>query len=180
MRRKTKIYKDKVRRELTVERTVAIPPKLAWEGWTKPEHIACWWGPKNWTSTVYEMDVRPKGVWRYSLRSNNGDGEEAYCRAVYQEVMEPSRLVYIDSFTDENWDVVENSEMYTTVTFDKVNEGCKLRIITRFRSVEDLYNAKDMGMVEGFSDAFDRLEEYLKMEGNYGDNNFKRWNKNCL
>ncbi|MEH7237775.1 SRPBCC domain-containing protein [Bacillus sp. JJ1562] len=102
MRNKTKIYKDNVRRELTVERTVAIPPNLAWEGRTKPEHIARWQGPKKWTSTVYEMNVRPNGVWRYNLRPNIGDGEEAYCRAVYQEVMEPSRLVYIDSFNDEN------------------------------------------------------------------------------
>jgi len=161
MRNKTKIYKDNVNRELTVERTVAIPPRLAWEGWTKPEHIARWWGPKNWTSTVYEMNVRPNGVWRYSLRPNNGDGEEAYGRAVYQEVMEPIRLVYIDSFTDMNWNVFENSDMYTTVTFDEVKEGCKLRIRTRFRSVKDLNNAEEMGMVKGFTDAFDRLEEYL-------------------
>ncbi|MEK4031201.1 SRPBCC domain-containing protein [Pseudobacillus sp. FSL P4-0506] len=162
MRRKTKIYKDKVNRELTVERTVAIPPELAWEGWTKPEHISRWWGPKNWTSTVYEMDVRPNGVWRYSLRPNNGNGEEVYCRAVYQEVLEPTRLVYIDSFTDENWSMVEKSDMYTTVTFDEIKEGCKLKIITRFRSIEDLYNAEEMGMIKGFSDAFERLEEHLK------------------
>lgn len=161
MRRKTKIYKDKVRRELTIERTVAIPPRLAWEGWTKQEHITRWWGPKYWTSTVYEMDVRPGGVWCYSLRPNNGDEEEAYCRAVYQEIIEPIRLVYIDSFTDKNWNVSENSTMYTIITFDEVKKGSKLRIITRFSSVEDLNNAEDMGMVKGFTDAFDRLEDYL-------------------
>ena len=161
MRRKTKIYKDKVRRELTIERTVAIPPKLAWEGWTKQEHIARWWGPKYWTSTVYEMDVKPGGVWRYSLRPNNGEEEEAYCRAVYQEIIEPIRLVYIDSFTDKNWNVSENSTMYTIVTFDEVKKGSKLRIITRFSSVEDLNNAEDKGMVKGFTDAFDRFEDYL-------------------
>ncbi|MED3652748.1 SRPBCC family protein [Heyndrickxia sporothermodurans] len=161
MSRKTKIFKDQVRRELTIERTVAIPLKYAWVGWTKPEHIARWWGPKYWNSTVYEMDVRPGGVWRYRLCPDNGDGEDAYCRAVYQEVIEPLRLVYIDSFTDKNWNIVENSEMYTVVTFEEVMEGSKLRIITRFNSIAELNIAEEMGMVKGFTDAFNRLEEYL-------------------
>ncbi|MEK5521848.1 SRPBCC family protein [Heyndrickxia sp. FSL W8-0423] len=161
MSRKTKIFKDQVRRELTIERTVAIPLKYAWEGWTKPEHIARWWGPKYWNSTVYEMDVRPGGVWRYRLCPDNGDGEDAYCRAVYQEVIEPLRLVYIDSFTDKNWNIVENSEMHTVVTFEEVMEGSKLRIITRFNSIAELNIAEEMGMVKGFTDAFNRLEEYL-------------------
>ncbi|GIO26592.1 SRPBCC family protein [Ornithinibacillus bavariensis] len=161
MRKKTKIFKDQVRRELTIERTVAIPLQYAWDGWTKPEHIARWWGPKEWTSTVYEMDVRPGGVWRYRLCPDNGDGEEAYCKAIYQEVIEPLRLVYIDSFTDKNWNIVENSEMYTVVTFSEVMEGSVLRIITRFNSSEELNKAEEMGMVKGFTDAFDRLEEYL-------------------
>ncbi|KYD02702.1 SRPBCC domain-containing protein [Heyndrickxia sporothermodurans] len=161
MSRKVEIFKDHVRRELTIERTVAIPLIYAWEGWTKPEHITRWWGPKYWTATVYEMDVRPGGIWRYSLRPVNGDVQEAYCKAVYQEVVETLRLVYIDNFTDKNWTLVENSEMYTTVTFEEVMDGSKLRIITRFNSIEELNKADEMGMVQGFTDAFNRLEEYF-------------------
>ncbi|MDF2649368.1 MAG: Activator of Hsp90 ATPase 1 family protein [Paenibacillus sp.] len=168
IRKKTKIHKDRKRRELTVERIVALPPKLAWEGWTRPEHIARWWGPKLWTSFVYEMDVRPGGVWRYSLKSDDNSGEEAFCRAVYQEVIEPSKLVYTDSFADKNWNIVESSEMLTTVHFEEVKSGTKLCIVTRFGSAEELDNAEAMGMVEGFTDALDRLENYLEtlMGGN--------------
>lgn len=110
LRKKTKIYRDHERRELTVERTVAVPPSLAWEGWTKPEHIARWWGPKLWTATVYEMDLKPSGVWRYSLGANDNNGEEVFCKAVYQEVSAPSRLVYIDTFADSTgilWKLVK-------------------------------------------------------------------------
>ncbi|RED33420.1 alpha/beta fold hydrolase [Paenibacillus sp. VMFN-D1] len=160
MRRKTKIHRDHERRELTVERIVAIPPGLAWEGWTKPEHITRWWGPKRWTASVYEMDVKPGGVWRYSLRADDNSGEEAFCHAVYQEVSEPSRLVYMDTFTDKDWNIVENSEMSTTVLFEEVAKGTKLSIVTRFATVEELENAEAMGMIEGFADAFDRLELY--------------------
>ncbi|MEF3302232.1 alpha/beta fold hydrolase [Paenibacillus sp. GYB003] len=162
MRRKTKIHRDHERRELTVERTVAMPPTVAWEGWTKPEHIARWWGPKLWTATVYEMDVKPGGVWRYSLKSDDNSGEEAFCKAVYQEVSAPTRLVYMDTFADKDWNIVENSEMSTTVLFEEAAKGTKLSIVTRFASIEDLENAEAMGMIEGFTDAFDRLEFYLE------------------
>ncbi|GGD84064.1 alpha/beta fold hydrolase [Paenibacillus nasutitermitis] len=162
MKSKTRILKNRDSRELTVERIVALPPKLAWEGWTKPEHIAHWWGPKLWSATVYEMDVKPGGVWRYSLKSDDTSGEEAFCKAVYQEVHEPYTLVYTDSFTDKDWNVVENSEMLTTVLFKEAASGTKLSIVTRFASAEELDNAEAMGMVEGFTDACDRLEIYLE------------------
>lgn len=109
------------------------------------------------------MDVRPGGIWRYNSKPKNGDGEEAHCKTIYQEVIEPMRIVYIDSFTDENWCIVDNSEMYTIVTINEVREGSKLTIITRFSNVEDLNNAEKIGMVKGFT-AFDRLEEYLILE----------------
>ncbi|MFG0213301.1 alpha/beta fold hydrolase [Brevibacillus porteri] len=162
MRRPTSIFKDRERRELTIERIVNLSPELAWEGWTQPQHIARWWGPRHWTTTIHEMDVSPGGIWRYSLQSDDGTGEEAFCIAVYQEVCEPSRLVYIDSFVDKDWNIVENSQMHTTVIFEEAVEGTKLRIVTRFASAHELDNAEAMGMIEGFTDAFDRLEEYIE------------------
>lgn len=162
MRGKTIIHKDRERRELTVERIVGIPAGLAWEGWTEPEHIARWWGPKRWTTTIYEMDVTPGGVWRYSLKSDEQSGEEVFCRAVYEEVTAPCKLVYTDSFADRDWKIVANSEMLTTVLFEEAPGGTRLSIVTQFANVEQLESAEAMGMIEGFSDAYDRLEQYIE------------------
>ncbi|WP_246608648.1 alpha/beta fold hydrolase [Paenibacillus agaridevorans] len=162
MKRKTTVRKNRERRELTVERIVAMPVRLAWEGWTEPKHITNWWGPKGWTTTVYEMDVRPGGVWRYSLKADDNSGEEAYCRATYEEVEAPGKLVYIDTFADSDWNMVSDSEMYTTVLFEEVSGGTRISIVTRFATNEQLDNAEAMGMIEGFTDAYDRLEDYLE------------------
>ncbi|PLT44522.1 putative hydrolase [Paenibacillus pasadenensis] len=162
MKTKTTVRKDRERRELTVERTVAMPAQLAWEGWTQPMHIVRWWGPKGWTTTVYEMDVRPGGAWRYSLQADDGSGETAYCRAAYDEVEAPSRLVYTDRFADSEWKIVSDSEMHTTVSFEAQSGGTKISIVTRFASSDQLDNAEAMGMIEGFTDAYDRLEDYLE------------------
>jgi uncharacterized protein YndB with AHSA1/START domain/pimeloyl-ACP methyl ester carboxylesterase len=162
MKRKTTIFKNRDRRELTVERNVAIPAQLAWEGWTEPKHITKWWGPKGWTTTVYEMDVRPGGVWRYSLQADDHSGEAAYCRATYDVVEAPGKLVYIDTFADSDWNIVSDSEMYTTVLFEENSGGTRISIVTQFATNEQLDNAEAMGMIEGFTDAYDRLEEYLE------------------
>ncbi|MCM3748871.1 alpha/beta fold hydrolase [Paenibacillus pasadenensis] len=168
MKQNTTIRKNRERRELTVERIVGLPARLAWEGWTEPGHIAKWWGPNNWTTTVYEMDVRSGGVWRYSLKADDNSGEEAYCRAIYEEVAAPSKLVYTDTFADSEWNIVSDSEMYTTVLFEETSGGTRISIVTRFTTNEQLDNAEAMGMIEGFTDAFDRLEKYLQtlMGGN--------------
>ncbi|WP_253735845.1 alpha/beta fold hydrolase [Paenibacillus sp. FJAT-26967] len=162
MKNKSTIRKNRERRELTIERNVAIPAQLAWEGWTEPIHVIQWWGPKGWTTTVYEMDVRPGGVWRYSLKADDNTGEEAYCRAVYEEVEAQHKLVYTDTFADSQWNMVKDSEMYTTVMFEEEIQGTRISIVTRFATSEQLDNAEAMGMIEGFADAFDRLEKYLE------------------
>ena len=41
-----------VPREITSQRTFAAPRELVWKVWTEPEHIAKWWGPTGFTSTI--------------------------------------------------------------------------------------------------------------------------------
>ncbi|MCQ6557261.1 SRPBCC family protein [Paenibacillus mendelii] len=161
MRKQVKITKNRDRRELVVERVMTASTKNVWQCWTKPAYLERWWGPRNWTATIYEMDVRPGGVWRYSLASNDGTGEVARCVATYNEVIEPARLVFTDTFADMNWNVVEGSDMHTTVTFEEADAGTRLTITTLFASVEDLENAEAMGMIEGFEDTLARLEDIL-------------------
>lgn len=163
MGRKTTITKDREQRKLTVERIVSVPLKLSWEGWTKPEHIERWWGPRNWTATVYEMDVRPGGAWRYRLAPDTaGEGDTAFCKAIYTEVVEWSRLVYNDTFTDSQWNPVEGSDMLTSITFDEARGGTKLSIITQFASADDLDAAEPMGMVEGYQETLERFENQMQ------------------
>ncbi|MCT1399902.1 ATPase [Paenibacillus sp. LC231] len=164
MGRKTIVTKDREQRKLIVERVVSIPLKLSWQGWTKPEHIERWWGPKNWSATVYEMDVRPGGVWRYKLAPDAvGEGEEAFCKATYSEVVELSRLVFTDTFTDQNWNSVAGSDMLTSVAFEEDGDGTRLSIITHFASAKELEAAEVMGMVEGYTDTLERFEDEISL-----------------
>ena len=143
------------------------PRELVWEGWTRPEHIARWWGPKGWTTTVYAMDVRPGGVWHYCMRPDDGEGDEVWGRAVYHEVVKPSYLTYTEGFSNADGNAVDTSQQAVTVEFLEIEHTMtKLIIRTQFSSMAELDAAQEMGMVEGFAMALDRLEELMFMKEN--------------
>lgn len=166
MTSKTIITKRPETRELIVERALSAPAERLWRAWTEPEHIEQWWGPKGWTATIHEMDVRPEGLWRYELSPNDGHGETARGIATYREINAPTLLTFTDRFADMNWGPVPGSEMETVVTIDEDEAAAHtiLKITTQFTTVEELANAEALGMVEGLSDALDRLTIKLDNE----------------
>ena len=146
--------------DLIMERFFLAPQELVYSAYTEPDHIRNWWGPFGWTTTNYQMDVRPGGIWHYCMRSD--DGEEAWGKAIYREVEPFSRLVYLDSFSDENGNDAEDfPSMLTATEFIKEGNGTRIVSRTQFDSEEDLKKVMDMEAVEGMTQTFDRLEGYL-------------------
>ena len=70
-----------------MERFFMAPRELVFSMYTEPEHVQNWWGPNDWKTTVYQMDVRPGGIWHYCMRSE--DGQEAWGKSTYLEVENP-------------------------------------------------------------------------------------------
>jgi uncharacterized protein YndB with AHSA1/START domain len=147
-------------REFVMERLFDAPRELVWQAWTKPEHLVHWWGPKGWTLPVCKIDFRPGGIWHYCMRGPAG--EESWGKAVYREIVEPERIVYLDTFADEEGNPVEGMpEMVITVTFEALEGKTKVTAHAQFASAADLESVLAMGMVEGLTQTWDRLEAYL-------------------
>ena len=79
-------------RELLLIRTLDFPIELVWEVWTKPEHLANWWGPSGFTNTVYTMDMTPGG--QFHLTMHGPDGTDYVNKSTYKEVIEHKRISY--------------------------------------------------------------------------------------
>jgi len=79
-------------RELRISRTLNAPVELVWEVWTKPEHIAQWWGPDGFTCTISEMKLKPQGQWNLVL--HGPDGTNYKNESVFKEVIPFKKLVY--------------------------------------------------------------------------------------
>jgi uncharacterized protein YndB with AHSA1/START domain len=147
-------------REFVMERILDAPRELVFQAWSDPKHLEQWWGPKGWTLPVCKMDFRPGGVWHYCMRGP--EGEEGWGKAVYREIVEPERIVYVDSFADAEGNALEGMpETVITVTFTEQAGKTKLTSRAQFASAADLETTLGMGMAEGLSETWDRLEEYL-------------------
>jgi uncharacterized protein YndB with AHSA1/START domain len=102
-------------REIAATRVINAPRELVFRMWTDPEQVAQWWGPNGFTNTIYEMAVRPGGVWRFVM--HGPDGVDYQNTIVFIEIVEPEWLAYSD---------VSGPQFQVTVTF--ADQGDKTRV----------------------------------------------------
>ena len=143
-------------REILIMRLFDAPRELVFQAWTDPVHVVQWWGPRGFTSTILEMDVRPGGVWR--LVMHGPDGTDYPNKIVFIEVVKPERLVY-NHGGDAEGDAVE---FKVTVTFADQGGKTELTMHSLFRSAEERAKVvREFGAIEGANQTLDRLGEYL-------------------
>lgn len=143
-------------RGIWMERVFEAPRALVFDVWTNPKHVAQWWGPAGYRTSVETMDVRPGREWRFVMHAP--DGAEYPNRVRFIEVERPSRLVY-DHFGDD-----PNEEPFRGfVTF--YDEGPKrtrliMRTLFPTPAVRD-FVSREYHAVEGMQQTLDRLNAYL-------------------
>lgn len=97
---------------MMIERTLAAPTELVWQMWTDPEHFAAWYGPGGATIPVARMDVRVGGTRLLCMEMATPDGTmQMWFTGEYLEVVEHQRLVYTDSMSDENGEVMSPEQL---------------------------------------------------------------------
>jgi uncharacterized protein YndB with AHSA1/START domain len=97
---------------VTIERSFGAPVELIWQMWTDPEHFAAWYGPDGATIPTAKMDVRVGGTRLVSMEVQTPDGPmRMWFTGEYREVVENQRLVYTESMSDENGNVLTPEEL---------------------------------------------------------------------
>jgi uncharacterized protein YndB with AHSA1/START domain len=135
-------------RKLVLARVFAARRPLVFEAWTKPEHIAKWWGPRGFSLPSCEMDLRPGGVFRFVMRGP--DGLDYPFEGTYDEVERPARLVFRGT-------IHEGVHVVTTVTFE--DRGAETLV-----TVAQTYSAESdatRGAAEGWAQTLDKLGDAL-------------------
>jgi uncharacterized protein YndB with AHSA1/START domain len=138
-------------REITALRAFEAPRDLVFEAWTNPNHLPRWWGPRGFTVTVAEIDVRPGGVWRFVM--HGPDGRDYENEIVFVEIARPERLVL---------DHVSGPPFRMTVTFAEWAGKTTVAVRMRFASADLRARvAKEFGAVEGLAQNLEKLGEYV-------------------
>ena len=139
--------------ELLIERWFDAPPLDLFRIWSARAHLMCWWGPKGFTCTAFDLDFREGGTWRACIASDTHP--EIWMCGTYREILPGKRLVF--SFIWED-DLARGApEMLVTVNFEPDGTGTRQRFRQApFATVEGRDNH-----LSGWSECLDREAAYL-------------------
>jgi len=147
------------RKDLTITRIFDAPRELVYKAWTDPKLVAQWWGPRQFTNPVCEMDVRPGGTLLIHMRGP--DGVVYPDKGVFHEVVAPERLVFTSSaFEDEQGN--PQLEVLITVTFTELYGKTEVTLQADVLKSTPEVEAPLSGMEEGWKQSLDKLAENLK------------------
>lgn len=126
----------------------------------------------NFTNPVCEVDLRPGGAYHIVVR--DPEGTDYPVRGVYQEIVEPDRLVFTVGAHDHppEWREQLGSaasleatgpdlHQVWTVLFEEHEGKTKLTVHNRFDSTAIRDAALKLGHAYGVSESLDRLEQSL-------------------
>ena len=166
----TNLTEQSVVKPFILSRTFDVPRDVVWKAWTERDQLLQWFGPKGFKMTTAKLDLRPGGTFHYCLRSP--DGKEMWGKFVYREIAAPSRIVLVNSFSDEKGGLTRHPmaatwplEMLSTTML--TDEGRKTKVTIEWSPLNPTdeerktFDGAHEGMKQGWSSTFDQLAEYL-------------------
>jgi uncharacterized protein YndB with AHSA1/START domain len=133
---------------LEVRRRILASPERLFNSWTTPEQLLSWWGPKDVSCTLAEMDLRVGG--RYRLGNKLPDGSTLFIVGEFLTVEAPTKLVYTWSIEGREADAEQVS-----VLFNEDGDGTWVIIIHERiadQPTRDSHEAGWLGCLDGLVD----------------------------
>jgi len=164
MRKKTKMA-DNTSDSVVIERILDTPVERVWLMWTDPEHFAGWYGPDGATVEVAKMDLAVGGSRLVSMKVNTPGGpRQMWFTGEHREVIENKRLVYTESLSDEDGNILAPEVMgmpaghpvTTEVVVELEDLGGRTKMVMTHLGVPS-----DSPGAAGWNMAFDKLAAVL-------------------
>ena len=153
--------------EFVTTRVFDAPREKVFAAFTDPQHMSKSMGPINYKT----LDVKPGGIGHYWM--SGPDGSKMWGKLTYKEITKPSKLVYEQSFSNENGEIASHPmaptwprKMLTTVSFE--DQGPKTKLTLKWTPVEPsaeesaTFQGALAGVEQGWKPMFDTLNNYVK------------------
>ena len=136
--------------EIISIRIVNFPKELVYTAWTEPEHLKNWWGPKGFTNTFEEFDLRPGGRWKFVMHAPEQGNFQNECE-----------FVKIEKPTEIAWIRISKPLFNIVATFEKIADD-QAKVVFRmvFNTAEECAKLRPY-VVDKNEENFDRLEDEL-------------------
>ncbi len=144
---------------IVMRRTFDAPRDILWEALTEPRHVVKWYGGKGFENPVCEMDVRPGGRWRHTMRTP--DGVEHAMEFVFVDVVKPEKLIWKKAESAKST-VADPSDNVMTVTLEADGNQTHWKLVSRFKSYADRDAAKKIGFASVLAEGTEKLDALVK------------------
>lgn len=155
------IIKPDPKLDLVLEREIDVPRELVWEAWTTPKHLRHWFVPKPWTVTDVELDLRPGGIFRTTMRSP--EGQEFPNSGCYLEVIPNERLTFTDTLLP-GFRPSPKPFFTAVLMLEPAGKGTRYVAIAIHGDEAARKKHEEMGFYQGWGTVVDQMAEYIKKE----------------
>ncbi len=132
-------------------REVEAPIRKVFRAWTEPQHLQKWWGPAGFTNTFHEFDLRPGGIWKFTMHGPEQGHYKNEC--VFIKIEAPVLIA---------WNRLSDPIFQVVATFkEKASDRTLINFRMQFESAA--LCKKIIGFATGKNEEnFDRLEDVLR------------------
>jgi uncharacterized protein YndB with AHSA1/START domain len=142
---------------VVLTRVFDAPRDLVWQAWTDPKMMAQWFGPRGFTASVPELDVRVGGALRIVM--HGPDGNDYPMKGVFTEVTAPGRLVFSNIAVDNDGNHLLEGE--TTVTLTEQDGKTTMTMKSHAIGLVPISTQMLAGMEAGWTQSIDKLGELV-------------------
>ena len=157
-------------REFIITRELNASREKVFKAWSEPEKLKQWWGPKGFELGIGSFEFKPGGTFHYSMQA--GQGPKMWGKFQYQEIAAPEKIVFINSFSDEEGNITRApfsetwpQEMLNVLTLAEKEGKTLLTLrghpVNATEAETDTYHNAHESMRQGFSGTFEQLENFL-------------------
>lgn len=144
-------------REIVLSRVLDAPRDLVFRAWTEKERFVQWFGPRGFTTTIHEADMRVGGLLRFDMRAP--DGKVYGNRIAFLELRRPELLVF-DHGADQDDDP---ARFHVTITLDEQSDGKTVMTMRQLHPTKERRAIViGFGAVELGYQTLEKLAEHLR------------------
>ena len=142
---------------VVITRVFDAPRALVWRAWTEPKMLGEWFGPRHFTASVPELDLRVGGALRIVM--HGPDGNDYPMQGVFREIVPPARLVFSNIALDNDGNHLLEGE--TVVTLTEAGGKTTLTMTSHMVGLVPIAPRMLAGMEVGWTQSIDKLGELL-------------------
>jgi uncharacterized protein YndB with AHSA1/START domain len=153
--------------DLSFERIVDLAPQQVWAAWTTPQHILHWFTPKPWETIDCEIDLRPGGLFRTTMRSP--EGREYPNAGCFLEVVADRKLAWTNALEPGYRPVQHRSgrpegwfPFTAVITLAPHGQGTRYSALVIHADQESCTQHRAMGFEAGWGKALEQLVDYMR------------------